>query len=189
MPRQLYGIRLGPGDGHVTRHSILFLHAFFKSCIASFLVNLKLLLPNYASTCLSTVPPTCRRQRLRSCESWSRVSTTGTMRKLCCCKYWLIKEFSTVTLKVLTKTLSQPKVGQRGEFRTLFVTLCNDDELRVRLVAWSPAAENLFAQFEESAVRNTGESLCSNITFSWCASAGSKCPRRTARRARSQWVR
>lgn len=55
-------------------------------------------------------------------------------------------------MKVLKKTLSGEKVGKRGPFRILNLTLCNDNEDRLRLVAFSPGAEKLNDLVEENAV-------------------------------------
>lgn len=63
-----------------------------------------------------------------------------------------VTKFRSVVLKVVKKTLSSPKVGKRGEYRTLFVLLCNDDECRIRMIAFSPAAEKLYERIEENAV-------------------------------------
>lgn len=73
------------------------------------------------------------------------------LNETCTCRE-LSPHFSSVTLKVIKKVLSTTKVGKRGDYRILYLTLGNDEELEVRLAAFSPHAERLSDLVEERAV-------------------------------------
>lgn len=62
-------------------------------------------------------------------------------------------EFSEVTLKVLRKDHLPPEVGLSGSFSKLFIYLCNDEEERVKLIAFGRKADDLVGRFSENSVK------------------------------------
>lgn len=60
--------------------------------------------------------------------------------------------FSEVALKVLRKDYKTNIVGKRGNYSKMFLHLCNDEEVRVKLIAFGPTADRFNSVFEANSV-------------------------------------
>lgn len=60
--------------------------------------------------------------------------------------------FSELALKVVKKNYKLPEVEKKGAFSRLIVHLCNDEEERVKMVAFGGCADRMNALLEENAV-------------------------------------